>query len=521
MIHIDLRKLKILAMITLSLPVVIFLFGWVKFAIALPLTLLIAASVYRIIKGYDLGNKLEEKENTIQISRGGFFFLIFIAMLWCFWAGQGGFFHQTEDHNFRNAVFRDLINMPWPVHYEPSHTALVYYFTYWMIPASIGKASLLLVGAEQAWLIGNIFLFFWTSFLVLLTFLLLIANVKVTSLKGIVLATLIFVFFSGMDIVGLITVQHNQTNDLEWWAYFYQYSANTTQLFWVFNQSTPTWVLMLLLLQEKNVQNYAFIGFLIFAFAPIPFIGALVFLLAGTIAHAIKSYKAKQGTDFLRKLFSMQNIVAVLLAFPVFALFFSASSAISGSESGGPLQIYVGQDVWPLGRCIFLYVLFLVLEFAFYACIILKDNIKNRVFWVSVLSLVFIGMFQLSGKVDFAMRASIPALMAMVVFIIVYIKEHLSQLSQRTAQSNKLWFKKIVLGFLVIALVIGGITPLIEFTRAVMGVQNAGKPSAAVEDNIKTLSSVNPDGTQTVYAYFMSSGYYDSSFVKFLAKEGK
>lgn len=520
MVQIDLRKLKMTTLITLSLPIIIFLFGWVKLALALPLALLVGASLYIIDRGYKQDNKIEEKQNTLEISRGGFLFLIFAALLWCFLAGQGGFFHQTEDHNFRNALFRDLINRPWPVSYKSSNTALVYYFSYWMIPSSLGKASLLFASAGQAWVIGNFFLLCWSSLLVFLTFLLLVTKLKVASIKGIVVATLIYIFFSGLDIVGLITVQQNRSNDLEWWSYFYQYSANTTQLFWVFNQSTPTWALMLLLWQEKNIRNYAFIGLLIFVFAPIPFIGALPFLVAGAIAYAIKSYKDKKGADFWRKLFSFQNVVAVLLLFPVFALFFSASRAISDTGGGSPLQIYIGQHVWSLGKSVLIYLWFCILEFGVYALIIFKDNIKNLMFWISVISLSFIGLFRLSGKVDFAMRASIPALVVLVVLVIAYIKQHMTKISQKAKKPRFSWTEKMMVGVLVIALAIGSITPLTDYIRAFISVKYVGMLNA-VEDDITTFSAVYPDGTQRIYANFMSTGYYDSDFAKFLGKEIK
>ncbi|WP_027205180.1 hypothetical protein [Butyrivibrio fibrisolvens] len=53
-------------------------------------------------------------------------------------SGIGGFVWQRTDFHARNALLHDLIDYSWPVIYE-SGSGLVYYLTFFLIPALVGK----------------------------------------------------------------------------------------------------------------------------------------------------------------------------------------------------------------------------------------------------------------------------------------------------------------------------------------------------------------------------------------------
>ncbi len=518
MIRIDYRQIKSTVYIVLSLPIVMFLFGWVRLLLALPLAMLMIISLVVIIREYLAEEKTLIENDAVEVSRSGLAFIIFAAMLWCFLAGQGGFFYQTSDYHFRNAVFRDLINLPWPVQYEHSNTTLVYYLTYWLVPAGIAKLTMLALGADAAWLAGNIFLYVWTSLLVSLTFLMLMIKVRAFSFWRILITVLVFILFSGLDIIGFLAVQQGQSNDLEWWAYFYQYSANATQLSYVFNQSVPAWLLMLLLIQEKSVVNFAFIGFLAFSYSPFPFIGLLPFLVVYAIVFAVKERRAHRFSDFLKQLFSFQNIVALLFVFPVFALFFASNGSVSEGTANRLIQIYIGQDFLPLYQSILLYVLFCLLEFGIYTAVLWQGNHKNLLFWICVLSLCLIGMFQMAGRVDFAMRASIPALVVLAVMVIEYINQNIMQPKHSGEGPKALLRKKLPAMVLIVALILGSFTPVFDYIRAFTAVAHEKKLSV-VADDIKTFSDCGADDPSTLYTNFMSTGYHYSAFAKHLGKK--
>jgi hypothetical protein len=108
-----------------------------------------------------------------------------------------------------------------------------------------------------------------------------------------------FIFFSGMDFLGSSRLVENPTNticllnsfnfqlsffykilsnvvaanQLEWWAVIFQYSSITTQLYFVFNQCIPAWIITLLIIDQKNSRNIFFYYSILIFYGPFPFIG--------------------------------------------------------------------------------------------------------------------------------------------------------------------------------------------------------------------------------------------------------
>ena len=65
---------------------------------------------------------------------------ILLAAIYC---GIGGLYSQTYTDAFgRNAIFYDLVKLPWPTEYSPidgNQRTLVYYFGFWLPAAGIAK----------------------------------------------------------------------------------------------------------------------------------------------------------------------------------------------------------------------------------------------------------------------------------------------------------------------------------------------------------------------------------------------
>ena len=203
--------------------------------------------------------------------------------MWVALSGIGGFAFQNIDFHTRNAVFRDLINFPWPVKYYTNPTDpsipynLVYYTGFWLPAALVGKIA--------GWLAANIALYIWTVLGIILTILLLGTKIKLTPLYLI----LILIFFSGMDALGSLIriIAVPGTNNflwppifhLEWWMPSFQYSSFTTQLFWVFNQAIPTWLCMALLIATGDRKIILVVWSLCCFFAPLPALGMFPYVL--------------------------------------------------------------------------------------------------------------------------------------------------------------------------------------------------------------------------------------------------
>jgi len=501
MIKIKLSTIKSAAYLVLTLPILLFLFGWVKLIIAIPAAaLMIAAYVFIIMQ-------TRKEEDVFEISKASLITIGVLMLLWCYISGHGGFFYQSNDHHWRNAIFRDLINFDWPVVYEYSGSMLVYYIGFWLVPALIGKITAL-ISPEAARGVANAAMFLWSFIFLFLTTLLVCAFTKAKSFSRVLLTVFIIIFFSGMDIVGVLAANKWDpdavSDHLEWWGKHYQYSSNSTQLFWVFNQSTPAWLATALFLNEKSVRNYVFLCLALLPCSPFPMVGLFLLLVVSVFRCFFTAIKEKTLPKFLLEAFSLQNIIAAVVVLPVFYLYYKGNMAI---DSGG-FRFWLGFDRYEPSQALYFYARFAFLEFGLLAALLFWRFRKNLLYWVSVLSLCFIGMFRMGGFADFSMRASIPALFVLMVLAISMLQNGIG--SQKTDFGIRYTFSRTSIAILLV-LIIGAVTPLVECFRAINAVQLYGV-KGAVADDIITFS----DKPVKDYKNFMTAEYKSSDFWRYL-----
>ena len=331
MINLEYRLIKKSCYLYIMLPVICFLLFYMNSAVGLLLTIIfgfVAFIMYR--RQCSVVRKSICKVHFI-------FILAVIAIVWAILGGQGNLYYQSADWNSRNAIFRDLIYRSWPVVYEKYDKAMVYYIAYWLPCASLVKGIGYFIpeiyDSDMAFHIGNIFLLFWTSCGVLLVELLLVSYAKPKNFQRLLLIPVIMIFFSGLDIIGVIrdVVTEGKTfHDIhiEWWSEKLQFSSLTTCLFWVFNQVIIPWITILCILQEETIDSYVFIGICTFASAPIPFVGLVVYMLINALKVGVESFINQNGKLFLKQIFSIQNIMCLLII-PIFLLFFQSNTSVN------------------------------------------------------------------------------------------------------------------------------------------------------------------------------------------------
>lgn len=165
------NRIRAAAVLYAVIPIIIFFFGWLSLLWAVIFSALLLAAGFFFLK--NAGKRDGEKTNVV-ISVKMLIIIGVIAFLWCVFAGQGGFIHQSNDHAIRNAIFRDLIKKPWPVVYE-GDMLLSYYIAHWMPPALLAKLVYAVTGSVAAgYAAGNIFLLIWSSIGVYLALLLVV-----------------------------------------------------------------------------------------------------------------------------------------------------------------------------------------------------------------------------------------------------------------------------------------------------------------------------------------------------------
>jgi dolichol-phosphate mannosyltransferase len=467
-------------LIYLTLPYILFWFSYFKFICAIILSALTlyglsyALSFYQRTETTPVFSKVDSQTHPIKIM------LIFgtIVFLWLLLSGVGGIGYQNADYIKHNGIFNDLINFSWPVNYR-SETGdayyLCYYIAYYLVPSLVGKLTNIAFGHTFAFLWSFLGIWLVTSWMMKLT--------HKTSLW----ILLLFVLFSGLDIIGTLwtkaTVIVDGVPHLEWWAGydFWNYSSNTTHLYWAPQHAIGGWLttsLLFSLLQNKEKQP-----------TPGTFILAISFLWSNFV------------------LIGLLPVMAVLLLKNGYRNFFNLKSFVPAIGIIMPLGFYYLGNQYPhihsfigeQGRFIHVfskYLLFCLLEFGVFAFFIFryfhKLSQENRILVVMTMTaLMFIPFYRFGYYNDLAMRASIPSLFILQIILI------------------KLWnnYSKALKIALVMVLLIGAITPLAEMVRSYQ---------SANRNRNQNISLMQIPGR--IAAQYLGSD--QSFYYKYLAKHG-
>lgn len=472
------KNLKTISLMYIIIPVIIFLFGWTRLYISIPT---IAISIFIFIK-----NRKREQTNkfTININKSGIASVIGLALLWCFLGGNGKVFYQPTyfyDHIVRNSILKDLILEPWPIMYNYT-TYLSYYIGHWMVPAMIGKIFYFVTGnANLSCLIGNILLYFWNVIGVILIFIWIIKILNADKVKKILFALLLFIFFSGLDVIGEYikggTMQFKQLllTGFEWWSReLWQYSSFTSLIFWVYNQAIVPIIIFLMLYNEENARTKMYLLVYGLFFGPYASLGiCLYFLVRDLIIYSTS----------LKEYFTIENILVILVILPIIILYYMSNNKVAYGE-------IISDNCFDIRA----YLLFVTIEFLIYIILIFRNKNKVDLFLITV----FLLLFPIIGTGDFVMRTSIPFILLLYIYIAKFIMDK---------SSNKL--KKVIL---CILLVISALNPLSEMFGGIYKTVKEGKVITAEEINILEL----PEEFKNNY-----TSVYNSTFFKYIGKKGK
>lgn len=390
---VSLRALQIASMLYIELPIAIFLVGWVRPIIGIPLTLLL------IIQFLFFLRESRNEKTSIYIHWQQVIALAVIALTWVVLSGAGHRGEYAGDYLKHNALLNDLIRLPWPVHYLVEGTArqvmLVYYTAYYLPSAVWGKMF--------GWASANIFLMLWTYGGILLV----VGWLTHFFSKKPVQSFLLFIGMSGLDLLGRVILYHRTgiNPDWEWWAGEWQYSGVTTLLFHVPQHALGAWIAMSFLLSKKR----EFVTFYssLFLWSPFVWIGTLPFVLYQVLYKKIRISFFDCMVGFFVGLVCGMYIAS--------SLFSTAGSSATGHWLWQRVPIF---NSLTLLRLMFFY----LFEFGICFAIIMKVKylfLKNKaLLYIATILLLCIPWFRLGLLNDFAMRVSIPALFILALFAI-------------------------------------------------------------------------------------------------------
>jgi len=497
------QKIRHLSAVYLALPVMVFAAGYLKWYLALPVILCMLLGIRCICRP-------EQRTRTLRTSRLFPVALAAVLLLWTWLGGLNGLFYQSADWPWRNAIYHDLVEKSWPVVYPERDSALVYYIGFWLPPALPAKLVGLLTGSQDlAWRVAQAALWLWSAAGLYLIALNIMFFTGADTPKKQWATLLIFMFFSGMDIIGaahagtLERVLDPEVLHLEWWTHDgKQYSSVTTCLYWVFNQAIVPWLATVLFLREEDGRNYIFLGLTCLCCGPIPFVGLAVLMVLRWLSFILKGLGTGDAARHAKSAFTLQNLLGLALILPVLGVYFLSNLSVgSTAAQANGLSLIAGLRAYVNTGLI----AFLALDAGFLCALIWKRHFKNPMFYFVAASLVAIPYFHIGTSEDFCLRASIPALFVLMCWCAEYL---ISELPRFRMQC---FFEKCLLIVLTAALLIGACTPVMEIYRGVYHAA-AEKTILLAQDHFGSIGNLDQANN------FTAGHYSETFFFKYLAR---
>lgn len=438
-----------IAYIYISIPIVIFCITWLKWYYSFVLIVFLLFGLYRLCSNIHKAYKGAYSKKDIKV----FVIAFVIIIAWVYLSGIGGFVYQNTDHTCRNQIYEILVNYKWPVIKQldvdgvTTNMGLIYYIAFWIPAAAFGK----LFGVTA----GYVFQAIWATIGICLFFYMICIYFKRVSIFPLIA----FILFSGLDLIGLKILNPdsqfvNRSLHIEWWASDFQFSSFTTQLFWVFNQALPLWLFVMLILLQENNKQMVFLMGLAVLYGPFPFLGLVPFCMVEMLARKYDGANTFKMWlfNFFKDTFTIENVLCGGFIGIVSFLYLKGNYVAQITESSAKNKDIRG--------FFFMFLIFFVLEAGVYFIAIAKNSVNNRLFYVSLISLIIIPFIKVGYNADFCMRVSIPALL--VLFL----------LTVDSIYAYKKSGDKIRLYILIALLVIGAATPLREINRTLVETRN-------------------------------------------------
>ena len=501
----------------LTVPLFMFFLGYLRLVVAIPLSLIFAGMVFYSVSdclNNPDGRKISLSENNLKIPLKYLIGFAVTALLVSFVSGAGEYIYTLQDHAYRRAILRDLINYDWPVIYDyktqtnpevievfgiaSGTRAFSYYFIYWMPAALIGK----IFGFEA----GNFALFLWNALGIFLCFLATSAVIK----KATAAVPFMFVFFSGLDVLPNLVYLFTGYNGWRWfegWVPAMSYISNFRELASVFNQMVPCFLIVALMLLAHNTRSTGLTAGILFAYSPWAVFGIIPMVVAFVFG---KKQRADKISKTLLNTFSPVNIASAVLLLVVFGSYYMSNSG----------AVSVRNFAWECFQNPALFVpaliLFLAIEVLPFVLMLYKHEKGNEIFWAAIGTLALIPFYQITDMNDFNMRGSMPALFYFCILMSGFVAEVMDK--KNTPVTKKGWLKSAAIMLTVILMTL---TTLMNFFVIFGSMINGDKSD---KEDIGSFGNINQSEHAAEYAVtideqFFAEGYEDSFFFKYFAKK--
>jgi len=514
----------------LILPFLVFFGGWIRQPYSTLLTLLLLSGTAAAIAVTGRSCHTRGMLNGNIAVRDVALLLVPVLAVAVF-TGAGGWGFQYGDWPKHNSILRDLVTETWPVVYEiGGEQIMLTYYTAYQLPAA-------LAGKLFGWDVANHVLFIYTLFGLCLCALWIRFFTEVRWWW----LFLIFVGFSGMDVVGqVISTVHQEPSlveaasvlgerirnfvHLEWWGGwgFAQYSSIAALIVLVPNQAIAGWLLTALILSDTRAGHLKVTALLYLGLCSLwtPFVGlGLVPLVLFLLVYEWR----KNGHEIQLHgvLASLPNIAGIatglVIAVYLFGRFQEFVLPIDLESVAYREKVTLTFLRLP-DLFILRYLLFVILEFALLHALLywylylqkepLFRTMRGLLIFCSVF-LLLLPFLNWGWNNEPSMRSSIPAL-----FITALIT--IRVLADPARSSTAIRVKRAIL----VVLVVGGLNSAFEMGREVFGVVARGElVSIPDRDEINTIFEIQEERYRNYHNF---AGQYvgsaDSYFTRYLAR---
>ena len=446
--------------------------------------------------------------------------------MWLALSGIGGVGHQNRDYiTAHNALLKDLILQEWPIRLNTTsiNTPYVYYLAYYLPAGLVGKVL-------TSWKAANLAMFIWAGFGVYLAFGWFIKTSKV-NINGKALPVFIlacfFCFASGMDTVGYYTLQQhsfNSTQHMEFWADLFQFSSQTTLLYWVPQHTIAAWLLIGMIV--NSIENQEYVKYLGIASA-----ATLLWSPFGVLGSIAYLFFIIYRCLFRHLSLRVIDVQSTFLTITALWIFLITASFLASNSFNYPITFTV-KELAPIKDYIIRLIEFWLIEFALLALLVIgylsisEKPVKNSgtqvpknsqvgifidgistnldikttqfyVFSIAFSTLLALPLFKFGYNNDLVMRASIPSLFIFWSFIAKVVIDPI----KHYRVLNRLFYV-----FIILFLLIGTYTSISEILRSVKHYQIGPPPIDIVTDN------------QGIGKLMQRAGSDDAFFFKYFAK---
>lgn len=315
---------------------------------------------------------------------------IAVAALVLALGGEGRLTYANTDWQVRLAVLRDMTINPWPFAYDVAGgpTVLRAPLGMYLIPALAGKWMGGAYAAELA---------LWLQNSLLLSLTLAAGSALFTGGRAKLIGLGVFLGFSGMDIIGQAMAGQPLMLHLEQWVVF-QFSAHITQMFWVPQHGLAGWIFAAAYLAwQRSMAPKAVLAVmlpLLALLSPLSAVGCVPFAAYACLRKGM--IWRDMGWPVLTGIAALPGLLYLIVA----------------GDSVGASAVPVSFATYPI---------FILLEIGAYLLALrLRPDAGSfgaATAWITVGSLLIIPFGRIGNGMDFAMRASIPALAILAVMV--------------------------------------------------------------------------------------------------------